>query len=129
MHEVFFPMQRVVIAGKGRLVGAPAEVWAKKQGAAVQVITRDTQDNERAIQDAQILILGAGSPWFVTPDMVRDDVIIFDAGTSEDSGELKGDAHPDCAKKASLFTPVPGGIGPITIAILLRNLVTLVSRQ
>lgn len=129
MHEVFFPTQRVVIAGKGRLVGAPAEIWAKKQGASVQVITRDTEDNEQVIREAHILILGAGSPWFVTPDMVKDGVILFDAGTSEDSGELKGDAHPDCAKKASLFTPVPGGIGPITIAVLLRNLVTLVSRQ
>lgn len=129
MHEVFFPLQQVVIVGKGRLVGAPSELWAKKQGAKVQILTRETPGNIEAIKEAQILILGAGSPWFISSDMVKDGVIIFDAGTSEDSGELKGDAHPDCAKKASLFTPVPGGIGPITVAVLLRNLVTLVSRQ
>jgi methylenetetrahydrofolate dehydrogenase (NADP+)/methenyltetrahydrofolate cyclohydrolase len=60
--------------------------------------------------------------------MVRHGVLIFDAGTSELGGKLQGDAHPDCAQKAALFTPVPGGIGPITIAVLLRNLLAL-SRQ
>ncbi len=129
IHEVFFPMQDVVVVGNGRLVGAPAEIWAKKQGARVRVVTKDTTDNDAVIKGAQILILGAGSPWFIEPAMIRSGVYIFDAGTSEDSGELKGDAHPDCAQTASLFTPVPGGIGPITIAILLRNLVTLVTRQ
>ena len=56
-------------------------------------------------------------------------MIIFDAGTSEEGGVLKGDAHPSCSAKAALFTPVPGGIGPITIAVLLRNLIFLASRQ
>ena len=61
--------------------------------------------------------------------MIQEGVIIFDAGTSEDGGELKGDASPACVSKASLLTPVPGGIGPITIAILLRNLVRLAESQ
>jgi methylenetetrahydrofolate dehydrogenase (NADP+)/methenyltetrahydrofolate cyclohydrolase len=55
--------------------------------------------------------------------MIKDGVIIFDAGTSEDGGELKGDADPACAVKASLVTPVPGGIGPLTVACLLKNVV------
>jgi methylenetetrahydrofolate dehydrogenase (NADP+)/methenyltetrahydrofolate cyclohydrolase len=58
--------------------------------------------------------------------MVKDGVAIFDAGTSEEGGVLRGDVHRDVAAKASLFTPVPGGIGPITIAVLLQNLVSLV---
>ncbi len=61
----------------------------------------------------------------VTSDMVKEGVIIFDAGTSEDSGVLKGDADPDCASKADLFTPVPGGIGPVTVAVLLKNVLLL----
>jgi methylenetetrahydrofolate dehydrogenase (NADP+)/methenyltetrahydrofolate cyclohydrolase len=57
--------------------------------------------------------------------MVQEGVILFDAGTSEDGGVLVGDVHPDTAAKAALLTPVPGGIGPITIAYLLKNVVKL----
>jgi methylenetetrahydrofolate dehydrogenase (NADP+) / methenyltetrahydrofolate cyclohydrolase len=118
-----------VIVGRGRLVGMPAEIWCQKQGARVTVVTRETKDAGELIAQAQILILGAGQPGLITKDMVRPNVILFDAGTSEDGGVLKGDADPGCAAVASLFTPVPGGIGPITIAVLLRNLLSLASRQ
>ena len=57
--------------------------------------------------------------------MVHEGVIIFDAGTSEDGGELVGDMHPETASLSALYTPVPGGIGPLTIALLLRNLFEL----
>jgi methylenetetrahydrofolate dehydrogenase (NADP+)/methenyltetrahydrofolate cyclohydrolase len=128
-HDVLFTAVSVVVVGKGRLVGAPASLWAKKQGAQVTVIDRETEDTETPIKNAHILILGAGSPNLITPSMIRQNVVIFDAGTSEEGGVLKGDADPSCASKASLFTPVPGGIGPITIAVLLRNLVRLASHQ
>ena len=128
-HDILFAAAQVVVVGKGRLVGAPAILWAKKQGAQVSVIDRETEDKETPIAQAHILILGAGSPNLITPVMIAKDAVIFDAGTSEEGGILKGDADPTCASKASLFTPVPGGIGPITIAILLRNLITLARRQ
>lgn len=125
VHDVLLATQQVVVVGNGRLVGAPAALWAQKQGAHVIVITKDTSENEAAaiIAHADILILGAGQPGLVTPNMVKPGIIIFDAGTSEDGGELKGDADPACADIASLITPVPGGIGPVTVAILFRNLV------
>lgn len=128
-HDVLFAAQDVVVVGNGRLVGAPASLWCQKQGAQVRIITKETKNSEGIIQSAHILILGAGKPGLITADMIADKSIIFDAGTSEDGGVLKGDAHPNCAAKASLFTPVPGGIGPITIAVLLRNLIILASRQ
>lgn len=124
-YDVLFATQKVVIVGKGRLVGAPALLWCQKQGAQVEVIDKSTKDKESIIASAHILILGAGSPGLITPSMMAPNVLIFDAGTSEEGGVLKGDADPSCASKASLFTPVPGGIGPITIAILLRNLIIL----
>ncbi len=126
-HDVLFTAQKVAVIGHGRLVGKPAALWARRQGANVEVVTRETGDIKVALQSAHILILGAGDAHMVTPDSISDNVIIFDAGTSEDAGELKGDAHPDCASKASLMTPVPGGIGPVTVAILLRNVVRLAS--
>lgn len=127
-HHLHFTQQSVVVVGDGRLVGAPAKLWLTAQGAHVTVVTKDSGNLEAALATAHIIVLGAGQPGLITPDKLLPGVIIFDAGTSEEGGVLKGDAHPDCAKKASLFTPVPGGIGPITVAVLLRNLVRLVRR-
>jgi len=127
-HDVLFAAQKVAIVGRGRLVGQPAEIWTTRQGAQVEVVTKDTGDLATAVGSAHILILGAGQPGLITKDMVADNVIIFDAGTSEVSGELKGDCAADCQGKAAVYTPVPGGIGPITIAVLLRNLIKLIER-
>ena len=124
-HNVIFAATKVVVVGEGRLVGKPAAVWARKQGAEVAVIHRNTESPAEILKTADIIISGAGDPGIIKPDMIKDNVIIFDAGTSEDGGVLKGDADPACADKAALFTPVPGGIGPITVAVLLRNLVNM----
>jgi 5,10-methylene-tetrahydrofolate dehydrogenase/methenyl tetrahydrofolate cyclohydrolase len=124
-HDVLFASQKVVVVGHGKLVGSPAALWARGQGAHVTILTADSSDSEStaAIAHADILILGAGVPGLIKPDMIKEGVVIFDAGTSEEGGELKGDAHQDCVGKASLITPVPGGIGPVTVATLLCNVV------
>ncbi|OGG41579.1 hypothetical protein A2837_00345 [Candidatus Kaiserbacteria bacterium RIFCSPHIGHO2_01_FULL_46_22] len=124
-HSVDFVGKNVVVVGSGRLVGKPAALWAAAQSAAVTVVDKDTPDAGHILKNADIIISGAGVPGLITPDQIKNDVVIFDAGTSEEGGVLKGDADPACAEKCSLFTPVPGGIGPVTIAILLRNLVQL----
>lgn len=124
--DMLLAAQKVVVVGQGRLVGAPVATWARTQGASVTILTKDTKDNQAAIAEADVLILGAGQPGLITPGMIKEGVAIFDAGTSEVGGYLAGDADPACAKKASLFTPVPGGIGPVTVAILLRNVVGVV---
>ncbi|MCB9811664.1 bifunctional 5,10-methylenetetrahydrofolate dehydrogenase/5,10-methenyltetrahydrofolate cyclohydrolase [Candidatus Nomurabacteria bacterium] len=115
--------RNVVVVGQGRLVGKPAAKWATALGANVTVIDKDTDAPEVLFKEADIIISGAGKAGLIKPEMVKDGVIIFDAGTSEEGGELRGDVDPSCADKARLFTPVPGGIGPITVAVLLRNLV------
>ena len=75
---------------------------------------------------ADIIISGIGKPKFITGDMVKDGVIIIDAGTSESEGKLSGDADFDSVSvKASHITPVPGGVGPVTVAMLFQNLVSL----
>ncbi len=125
VHEIPIFEKHVVVIGSGRLVGLPAAKWFTEHGASVSVVTKDTVDIPFYTKNADIIVAGAGVPGHLTADMVKDGVAILDAGTSEDGGMLKGDAHPDCVHKASLFTPVPGGIGPITIAVLLRNVVEL----
>lgn len=124
-YQVSLKDRCVVVVGEGRLVGIPAKIWAQQQGAEVVSANARTPDLSGLTSKAEALILGAGVPSLITPDMVREGVIVLDAGTSEAQGKLAGDADPSIATKASLFTPVPGGIGPITISVLFRNLITL----
>jgi methylenetetrahydrofolate dehydrogenase (NADP+)/methenyltetrahydrofolate cyclohydrolase len=115
--------KRVAVVGQGRLVGKPAAELMRQQGAEVVVAERGSVSE--ATRDADIVILGAGDPHFLKPDMVKDGVVILDAGTSESSGKVVGDADPSCIEKASLFTPVPRGIGPIAVVEIFANLFEL----
>lgn len=128
VHNVDWVGKQVVVVGNGRLVGAPVAQYATAKGAFVTVVTKDS-NNLAVTRDADIVVLGAGSPGLLSSSMVKDGVIVFDAGTSEEGGQLVGDAQADVAAKASLFTPVPGGIGPLTIAILLKNVLYLAKQH
>ncbi len=124
-HNISPFTKHVTIIGSGKLVGLPAYKWFIEQGAYVSVVTKDTADIGYYTRPADIIVSGAGVAGVLTPLMVKEGVVILDAGTSEEGGELRGDADPLCAEKAALFTPVPGGIGPVTIAVLLKNVVEL----
>lgn len=128
-YNVPIENQQVVILGNGRLVGRPAAKWFTEMGAQVDVLTKNTENIAHYTKQADIIVCGAGAPGFLIPEMITDGVVILDAGTSEEGGVLRGDADPRCSEKAKLITPVPNGIGPITIAILLRNLVTLAAQR
>lgn len=127
-HNVNFEGKKVTVVGDGKLVGQPALRYAEKSGGDVILLTEDSDDYDEHIKSADILISGVGKPHFINESMVKDGVVIFDAGASEDGGEVVGDIHPDASKKSSIFTPVPGGIGPITVAALLHNLTTIINR-
>ena len=114
-----------VVVGAGRLVGKPAALWLMNEGATVSVIDENTQDQNSYTLKADIIISGVGKPRLIQPDMVKEGVIAIDCGTSESSGQVVGDIDPEVAKKSSLFAPVPGGVGPITIAALFKNLFEL----
>jgi methylenetetrahydrofolate dehydrogenase (NADP+)/methenyltetrahydrofolate cyclohydrolase len=128
-HNVSWVGKRVAVFGQGRLVGAPAAAFAKAAGAEVSILTEASTDSTEVALTSDIIILGVGKPNLLTPSMVKEGVVVFDAGASEDGGLLVGDADPSVANKAGLFTPVPGGIGPMTIALLFHNLVELQKRQ
>lgn len=117
--------KKAVVVGRGRLVGIPVAEWFRNSGAGVQVIGRDVEDISTITWEADVIVTGAGVPHLITPDMIRDGVVLIDAGTSEQAGALVGDIDPQCAEKASVYTPVPGGVGPITVAKLFENLVAL----
>ena len=125
-HKIIFKGSKVVVLGAGRLVGAPAALFLRAAGADVIVLTEVDTDPIPHLLEADIIVSGIGKPHFVTTDMIKPGVAIFDAGTSEDGGVVVGDVHPDVAALSRLYTPVPGGIGPITVALLLRNLLSLI---
>jgi len=124
LHTVEWKNKRVVVLGQGTLVGKPAARYARSKGARVRVYEKGTLD-QTSLKTADIIISGIGQARFIKPEMIQEGVVLFDAGTSEDGGELVGDIHTDVATLAQLLTPVPGGIGPITIAYLLKNVVEL----
>jgi methylenetetrahydrofolate dehydrogenase (NADP+) / methenyltetrahydrofolate cyclohydrolase len=109
------------------LVGVPVAQLLKDLGAEVSVVTRN-RGSLTDLKEADLVVLGAGDPGFVKPDMLKEGVVLIDAGTSEASGRVVGDADPNCASVASVFTPVPGGIGPIAVAMIFKNLFALAKK-
>jgi methylenetetrahydrofolate dehydrogenase (NADP+)/methenyltetrahydrofolate cyclohydrolase len=116
-----------VVIGDGWLVGNPAAAWLRNQGAVVSVLT-SKDDLSVALGAADIVVSGAGVPHLIKSEYLKQGVILIDAGTSESDGTLAGDADPACADVAAVFTPVPGGVGPIAVACLFDNAVTLAER-
>lgn len=119
--------KKSVVVGAGWLVGKPCATYLSHAGADVSHLTLESGHTDM-LKEADILIAGAGSPHFIKPEMLKEGVVLIDAGTSESNGELAGDADPDCAEKCLLITPVPGGVGPLSVACLFENVVTLAER-
>ena len=116
----------VVVVGVGRLVGNPLALWLLYEKATVSAVTEFTKDASFFTEKADILVSGVGKPNLIRADMVKKGVIVIDAGCSMKSGKLVGDVDfKNVSKKASYITPVPGGVGPMTVACLLENLVKL----
>jgi methylenetetrahydrofolate dehydrogenase (NADP+)/methenyltetrahydrofolate cyclohydrolase len=118
--------KRAAVVGSGRLVGAPVAALLAHLGADVHVITLG--DSLEPLREADIIVSGAGQPGLITSEHIKDGVVLIDAGTSESEGKVAGDADPACASKAALFTPVPGGVGPIAVAMIFRNLYELAQK-
>lgn len=116
--------KEILVLGRGRLVGEPVSLMLEKQNISYNIVDKnsDPQVVEEYLSRADIIISGIGVPHFIKPEMVKKGVVIIDAGTSESEGKLVGDADPDCEGVAEYLTPVPGGVGPITVACLFRNL-------
>jgi methylenetetrahydrofolate dehydrogenase (NADP+)/methenyltetrahydrofolate cyclohydrolase len=121
--------KKFAVLGRGKLVGQPTALWLAQNGAPVTVADSQTADLGAVTRGADVIISGVGQPGLISPDMLKEEVVLIDAGTNEQAGKLAGDALPACAAKASLFTPVPGGVGPIVVAELFKNLFLLTERQ
>ncbi len=123
--------KKFLVLGQGELVGKPVAHLLKQRGYDVAVADNSTAEVNQMILEADCVISGVGKPGLVTGDKLKQDVVVIDAGTSEAEGSIKGDVEQETVElKAKYLTPVPGGVGPITVAKLLENVLLVAeSRQ
>lgn len=118
---------RAGVVGQGWLVGQPVAAWLRAAGADVFVVTKESGALEE-LRTAQIVVSGAGSAGIITREYIAPGAAVIDVGTSELGGAIAGDVAPEVETVAGLFTPVPGGVGPVAVAYLVENVVALSER-
>ena len=122
-YRVQIDGSRAVVVGRSDIVGKPVAHLLLQANATVTICHSHTDDLERHTLDADVLVVAAGVPEVVTADMVKGGSAVVDVGINRVAGGLVGDVDPGAAERAAFLTPVPGGVGPMTIAMLLRNTV------
>jgi methylenetetrahydrofolate dehydrogenase (NADP+)/methenyltetrahydrofolate cyclohydrolase len=112
-----------VVIGRSELVGKPVAQLLLRENCTVTICHSRTKDLKAAVLAADIVVAAVGREALVKADMIKPGAVVIDVGTNKNSeGKLKGDVDFEaCKEKASWITPVPGGVGPMTIAMLLKN--------
>ena len=125
LNEYKIPLagEKVVVVGRSDIVGKPVALLLLHQNATVTLCHSRTVDLARETLDADVLVVAVGIPALVTPDMVKTGATVIDVGMNRTEGGLLGDVDPAAMEVAAHMTPVPGGVGPLTVACLLRNTV------
>lgn len=123
-YKVDIEGKTACVIGRSNLVGKPVKYLLEQAGAKVLEVNRETPDPPSVTSQADILVSAAGKPKLVTADMVKDGAVVIDVGITEENQKLYGDIDFEAvSQKASYLTPVPGGVGPMTVIMLLSNVV------
>jgi methylenetetrahydrofolate dehydrogenase (NADP+) / methenyltetrahydrofolate cyclohydrolase len=122
-YDVRLEGARAVVIGRSDIVGRPVAALLTQANATVTVCHSRTQDLARHTLDAEVIVAAVGVAALVAPDMVKPGAAVIDVGTIRTEAGLVGDVDPGVAEVAGFLTPVPGGVGPMTIACLLENTV------
>jgi len=125
-YEIPLSGKRAVVIGRSAIVGKPMAHLLLQRNATVTICHSRTQDLQRHTLDADILVAAVGSTHLVSADMVKAGATVVDVGMNRvpDSKKLLGDVDPAAADRAAYITPVPGGVGPMTIAMVMQNTLT-----
>lgn len=116
----------VVIIGRGNIVGKPLSLALTNENATVSLLHSHTKDITQYTKEADIIISACGTPNIITSDMIKDNSVVIDVGVNRINGKIVGDVDfESVSKKASYITPNPGGVGPMTIAMIIDNLIKL----
>jgi methylenetetrahydrofolate dehydrogenase (NADP+)/methenyltetrahydrofolate cyclohydrolase len=123
--------KEVVVIGRGLTVGRPLGLLLSQRGSDATVTTTHTKTKDLIshTKRADIIIAAIGSAHFLTPEMIKPGAIVLDVGITRTDSGLQGDVHPDVVNVASAFAPMPGGVGPMTRAMLLSNVVEMAENK
>ncbi|MBQ3548115.1 MAG: bifunctional methylenetetrahydrofolate dehydrogenase/methenyltetrahydrofolate cyclohydrolase FolD [Clostridia bacterium] len=119
-----------VVIGRSNIVGKPMSMLLLHKNGTVTICHSKTKNLKEVCKNADILVAAVGRPNFVTADMVKENAVVIDVGINRVDGKLVGDVNfNEVCEKASYITPVPGGVGPMTIAMLMQNTLTAAKKQ
>jgi methylenetetrahydrofolate dehydrogenase (NADP+)/methenyltetrahydrofolate cyclohydrolase len=130
-HDVPLAGVRVCVVGRGITVGRPLGLLLtrRSENATVTLCHTGTKGLARHVREADIVVAAAGSPGLITKDMLRPGAAVLDVGITRTEHGLVGDVHPEAAETAGWLAPMPGGVGPMTRAMLLTNVVEAAERN
>ncbi|PIT97307.1 hypothetical protein COT77_02110 [Candidatus Berkelbacteria bacterium CG10_big_fil_rev_8_21_14_0_10_41_12] len=123
LAKVNLKRAKIAVIGKGFLVGNSIGKLFSSRAVKFAVIDSKTKNADKIISEADVVITATGKSNLIKCSFLKEGVVLIDAGSAEEAGKITGDSEPACYAKASFYTPVPGGIGPITVAMLMKNLV------
>jgi len=122
--------KNIVVVGQGQLVGRPVAHLLKIRNLEMSIVTRETSNKDEIIKNADVIISGTGAGKLLTGEKIKEGAILIDAGTSESNGSIVGDVDLDSVQgTASFVSPVPGGVGPVTVGILLQNVLKVAQKK
>lgn len=116
--------KKILLLGRGKLVGAPLEKMLKKSGLNVEVIERETKNLKEKTLESDVIITATGQPAIIYKDMVKPNAVVVDAGVASEDGKTVGDLDPGVYERDDLIiTPRRGGVGPLTVCALFENVI------
>jgi methylenetetrahydrofolate dehydrogenase (NADP+)/methenyltetrahydrofolate cyclohydrolase len=122
--------KKVLLVGRGKLVGAPLEKLLKSMQVDVEVVDREATDLSEHTRDADVIITATGSPAILYSDMIKHGAVVVDAGVASESGKTVGDLEEDVYTRDDLtITPKKGGVGPLTVCALFENVIRAARNQ
>ena len=122
--------KKIAVLGYGELVGRPVAALLQFRGFHPDIVRSKTENKEKIIKQADIIISGMGKGKYITGDMIKSGAVLIDAGTSESGSSIVGDVDFESVKNvASFLSPVPGGVGPVTIAMLFNNVLNVAKNK
>ena len=122
--------KKIAVLGQGDLVGRPVAALLQFRGLNPDIVRSKTENKEKIIKEADVIISGMGKGKFITGEMIKKGAVLIDAGTSESSGGIVGDVNLESVQGVAGFvSPVPGGVGPVTVAMLLHNVLKVAKQK
>lgn len=124
-NDIDLTGKEVVIVGRSNIVGKPLAMMFLAENCTVTVCHSYTTNLAQHTRNADILVVAVGKPKFITKDMVKPGAVVVDVGINRVDGKIVGDVSLDVAEVAAYMTPVPGGVGPITVSCLMENILNI----